>query len=169
MSSPLAERTGGGGEIQPCEPGQRPRPERGGDGVPDAADYEHVAVAHLAGVRTRRQRRRRAPADLRVAGQQGPAGVEHRRAAQVDGQRLHPRDRPGRRERGPGHRDARGADRSPAVGAARDNARVTFVRIAWLATVLACVITGVVLLVSGYQGYAAVFGAVGACAAINLR
>ena len=55
------------------------------------------------------------------------------------------------------------------VGAARDNARVTFIRIAWLATVLACVITGVVLLVSGYLGYAAVFGAVGACAAINLR
>jgi hypothetical protein len=46
---------------------------------------------------------------------------------------------------------------------------VTFIRIAWLVTVLACVVTGVVLLVSGYQGYAAVFGAVGACAAINLR
>jgi hypothetical protein len=56
-----------------------------------------------------------------------------------------------------------------AVGATRDNVRVTFIRIAWLATVLACVVTGIVLLVSGYQGYAAVFGAVGACAAINLR
>jgi hypothetical protein len=61
------------------------------------------------------------------------------------------------------------ARRAAAVGPARDNARVTFIRIAWLATVLACLVTGVVLLVSGYQGYAAVFGAVGACAAINLR
>jgi hypothetical protein len=46
---------------------------------------------------------------------------------------------------------------------------VTFTRIAWLVTVLACIVTGVALLISGYQGYAAVFGAVGACAAINLR
>ena len=64
---------------------------------------------------------------------------------------------------------ARAPGERAVVGAARDNARVTFIRIAWLATVLACVVTGVVLLVSGYQGYAAVFGAVGACAAINLR
>jgi hypothetical protein len=63
---------------------------------------------------------------------------------------------------------ARGG-RSATVGCARDNARVTFTRIAWLVTVLACVITAVALLVSGYQGYAAVFAAVGACAAINLR
>jgi hypothetical protein len=56
-----------------------------------------------------------------------------------------------------------------AVGPGRDNAGVTFTRIAWLATVLACIITGVALLLSGYQGYAAVFAAVGACAAINLR
>jgi hypothetical protein len=63
---------------------------------------------------------------------------------------------------GPHHRTA-------TVGRGRDNARVTFTRIAWLATVLACVITGVALLLSGYQGYAAVFAAVGACAAINLR
>jgi hypothetical protein len=46
---------------------------------------------------------------------------------------------------------------------------VTFTRIAWLVTVVACIVTGVALLLSGYQGYAAVFGAVGACAAINLR
>jgi hypothetical protein len=46
---------------------------------------------------------------------------------------------------------------------------VTFTRIAWLVTVLACAVTGVALLLSGYVGYAAVFGAVGACAAINLR
>jgi hypothetical protein len=59
--------------------------------------------------------------------------------------------------------------RSATVGPGRDNARVKFTRIAWLLTVLACVVTGVALLVSGYVGYAAVFGAVGACAAINLR
>ena len=41
-------------------------------------------------------------------------------------------------------------------------------RIAWLATVAACVLTAVILLVSGYQGYAAIAVAVGAAAAINL-
>jgi hypothetical protein len=59
--------------------------------------------------------------------------------------------------------------RAATVGRGRDNAGVTFTRIAWLVTVLACIVTGIALLVSGYQGYAAVFGAVGACAAINLR
>jgi hypothetical protein len=61
------------------------------------------------------------------------------------------------------------ARRAADVGCDRDNGAVTFTRIAWLATVLACVVTGVALLLSGYMGYAAVFGAVGACAAINLR
>ena len=42
-------------------------------------------------------------------------------------------------------------------------------RIAWLATVLAAVLTGVLLLISGYQGYSALAGAVGLSAAINLR
>lgn len=41
-------------------------------------------------------------------------------------------------------------------------------RIAWLVTALACLIAGVALLVSGYQGYAAVVVVVGASAAINL-
>jgi hypothetical protein len=41
-------------------------------------------------------------------------------------------------------------------------------RIAWLATVAACALTAVILLVSGYQGYAAIAVAVGAAAAINL-
>jgi hypothetical protein len=48
------------------------------------------------------------------------------------------------------------------------NGVVTFTRIAWLLTVLGCLLTCVALLLSGYQGYAAVFFAVGACAAINL-
>jgi Flp pilus assembly protein TadB len=169
MSSPSAERAGGGGEIEPRDSDQRPRPQRRGDGVARAADDEHVAVASLAGVGARRQRRGRAAAHVGVAGEQRAAAVEDRRAAHVDRQRRDPRERAVRRERRARHREPREADRSPAVGTARDNARVTFIRIAWLATVLACVITGVVLLVSGYQGYAAVFGAVGACAAINLR
>jgi hypothetical protein len=42
-------------------------------------------------------------------------------------------------------------------------------RIAWLITVLACVLTGVLLLVAGYRGYAAVSVAVAVSAAINLR
>jgi hypothetical protein len=45
---------------------------------------------------------------------------------------------------------------------------VSLTRIAWLVTVLVCVLATLVLLVSGYQGYGAVVFAVGACAAINL-
>ncbi len=41
-------------------------------------------------------------------------------------------------------------------------------RIAWLVTVGVCAVAAVLLLVSGYQGYAAVVLAVGASAAINL-
>ncbi len=41
-------------------------------------------------------------------------------------------------------------------------------RIAWLTVVAACVIAVVILLISGYIGYAVVIGAVGASAAINL-
>jgi hypothetical protein len=42
-------------------------------------------------------------------------------------------------------------------------------RIGWLATVLACLIAVVVLLLQGYYGYAAVTFAVAASAAINLK
>ena len=42
-------------------------------------------------------------------------------------------------------------------------------RIAWLTIVVACLVAVVLLLVSGYQGYAAVVGAVALSAAINLR
>ena len=42
-------------------------------------------------------------------------------------------------------------------------------RIAWLLTVLAAVVVAVLLLASGYRGYAAVAAAVGISAAINLR
>ena len=42
-------------------------------------------------------------------------------------------------------------------------------RIAWLLTVATSLVTAVLLLVSGYDGYAAVALAVGLSAAINLR
>ena len=41
-------------------------------------------------------------------------------------------------------------------------------RIAWLVTVCICLVASALLLISGYQGYAAVVLAVGASAAINL-
>jgi hypothetical protein len=41
-------------------------------------------------------------------------------------------------------------------------------RVAWIVTVLICLVASVVLIVSGYQGYAALVFAVGLCAAINL-
>ena len=42
-------------------------------------------------------------------------------------------------------------------------------RIAWLLTVALCMLGAGILLLSGYQGYAAVSAAVGLSAAINLR
>jgi hypothetical protein len=42
-------------------------------------------------------------------------------------------------------------------------------RLAWLATVIACLLTASILLVQGYVGYALVTFAVAASAAINLR
>jgi hypothetical protein len=41
-------------------------------------------------------------------------------------------------------------------------------RIAWLATVVIALVVSLMCLLSGYNGYAAVFLAVGASAAINL-
>jgi hypothetical protein len=41
-------------------------------------------------------------------------------------------------------------------------------RIAWILTVGACLIAALLLLLEGYQGYAAVSLAVGAAAAVNL-
>ena len=52
---------------------------------------------------------------------------------------------------------------------ARENTRVPLSRIAWLATVGACLIGVVLLLASGYVGYAGVVFAVACSAAINLR
>jgi hypothetical protein len=50
-----------------------------------------------------------------------------------------------------------------------DDPGVPLDRIAWLVTVGICALAVVLLLVSGYQGYAGVTGAVGLSAAINLR
>ena len=42
-------------------------------------------------------------------------------------------------------------------------------RVAWIVTVVICAVAAVLLLLSGYQGYAGVLAAVGLSAAINLR
>ena len=42
-------------------------------------------------------------------------------------------------------------------------------RISWGITVGICVLGALILLLSGYQGYAALTAAVGVCASINLR
>jgi hypothetical protein len=51
----------------------------------------------------------------------------------------------------------------------RENVPVPLSRMAWLLTVAAALIAAVLLLISGYQGYAALSVAVAASAAINLR
>lgn len=45
---------------------------------------------------------------------------------------------------------------------------MTLARISWSVTVAICVLTAVLLLFSGYVGYAGIFLAVGAAAAVNL-
>lgn len=168
MRSRPPERRGRGRQIAAHETGQRARPERRGDGETACTHGQEVALVRLrrAGAGgPARERSGGAGAERLVAGQQTAAAVEDRRRDEVDRQRRQPREGARGRQRGPGHRTARAHD----VGRARFNGGVTFTRIAWLGTVLACIVTGVALLVSGYVGYAAVFGAVGACAAINLR
>lgn len=164
MRSRVPECRRRGGEVSADEAAQGMAPDGGGDGVPAAADGEQVAVVDLGRAGRGGERLRRAEAEGRVA-REHRAAVHDGRRLEVDRQRPKPRERRLGRQRGAGH----GRHRSADVGRARDNGRVTFTRIAWLVTVAACVVTGVALLVSGYQGYAAVFGAVGACAAINLR
>ena len=55
------------------------------------------------------------------------------------------------------------------MGAGREYPRVPLSRIAWLVTVAICVVAAVILLLSGYVGYAGVVFAVSLAAAINLR
>jgi hypothetical protein len=50
----------------------------------------------------------------------------------------------------------------------RKNQGVAFERIAWLTTVLVALVTALLLLLSGYQGYAGLGVAVAISAAINL-
>lgn len=50
-----------------------------------------------------------------------------------------------------------------------ENVRVDYARFGWLAVVLVCAITVLILAVQGYAGYAGVTLAVALAAAINLR
>lgn len=64
--------------------------------------------------------------------------------------------------------DVRGAvDEAPDVHRGQ-NSRVQLARISWIAAVAICLVAAVLLLVSGYSGYAAVLVAVGAAAAVNV-
>ncbi len=54
------------------------------------------------------------------------------------------------------------------ISAGSHNNRVSLGRIAWLVTVLACLVTAAILLLQGYYGYAGVTFAVALSAAINL-
>ena len=179
MRSRVPERSRRGGEVGANEAAQGVPPDGRRDGMRAGADGEQVAVVDLGRAGGGGERLGGATAERGVAREHRAAGggrahargpgrradVHHRRRLEVDRQRAKPRQRHVGRQRRAGH----GRPRSAGVGRARDNGRVTFTRIAWLVTVAACLVTGIALLVSGYQGYAAVFGAVGACAAINLR
>ena len=56
----------------------------------------------------------------------------------------------------------------PSSAADGQNNRVDLARLAWLATVLICLITVLILVLQGYFGYAGVTFAVAVAAAINL-
>jgi hypothetical protein len=58
--------------------------------------------------------------------------------------------------------------RGPVILRNGDNAGVDLARLSWIATVFACVIAVVVLLLQGYYGYAIVTLAVAVSAGINL-
>ncbi|HTX12067.1 MAG TPA: hypothetical protein VME22_25840 [Solirubrobacteraceae bacterium] len=60
------------------------------------------------------------------------------------------------------------ADTDPDVGPEDENMAVDLGRMAWLGTVLACLIAVFVLALQGYYGYAAVTFAVALAAGINL-
>ena len=68
-----------------------------------------------------------------------------------------------------GKQGAFGRRPADAVSRSGHNGRVTLARISWLATVLVCLVSSLISLLAGYQGYAAVLLLVGASAAINLR
>ena len=121
-----------------------------------------------------------------LAGEQPAARVEHDHRAHVRGQLAHVVDSQRRRE--PVHRGAEiarsGQGRDPAIvgrragiggsgeGGIRPAAEygaVPLSRIAWLTTVCACLIIALILLISGYLGYAGVLLAIALSAAINLR
>jgi hypothetical protein len=57
---------------------------------------------------------------------------------------------------------------APVHRAIRHNAPMSVTRIAWLVTVLVALLTGFLLLLGGYNGYAALGLAVAIAAAINL-
>ena len=76
--------------------------------------------------------------------------------------------------RAPGRRDARGGVggtevTAGVIGPSREYPPVPLPKIAWSVTVAICVIAALILLLSGYVGYAGVVFAVSLAAGINLR
>ena len=64
-----------------------------------------------------------------------------------------------------GHRPSRGSRSSPPIARMR---RVDLGRVAWIGTVLVCLVTVAILLIDGYYGYAEVTFAVAVAAAVNV-
>ena len=134
------------------------RGERHPQVLADAALPSSVRGGPLppAGAPGRGEERTRRLGERRGSGEQLARGVEDRTRADVGGQLVHVveshRGRQGRRHR-------RRAEYGP----------VPLDRIAWLTTVGICLITSLILLISGYLGYAGVLLAIALSAAINLR
>lgn len=99
-----------------------------------------------------------------VAGHERPAAVDHGATADVAGQKAHEIERASGRQLG-----GRGARRDGRHVRLAQYALVPLPKLAWLATVLVAVATGLILLLNAYTGYGILAFVVGCSAAINLR
>ena len=108
-----------------------------------------------AELRRRGEQRARLLGELGRSGEQGAVGAEHGGVDDVGGEGAQVLER------------LRRVSASVMSGAMLP--AVPLSRIAWLTTVAICLITCVLLLLSGYLGYAGVLLAVAISAAINLR
>jgi hypothetical protein len=123
------------------------------DGTDDAVGGRGL---ELGGVAPGGQERVCEVGERERAGKHLAGGVEDQTRANIGGKLVHVLERQRGRQ---GRRHRRCAEYGP----------VPLNRIAWLTTVGACLVTSLILLVSGYLGYAGVLLAIALSAAINLR
>jgi hypothetical protein len=154
------ERCERGAEVLANHAGDREAAADRDRGMAACADGADDTVGgrglELAGVAAGSEERAGEIGERGRPGEQVPGGVEHHARADISGQFVHVLERQRGRQ---GRRHRRRAEYGP----------VPLNRIAWLTTVAICLVISVILLFSGYLGYAGVLLAIALSAAINLR